>query len=185
MDILTDFYTNFKSFYIINIQTELNERMVKIMKSFLLRIYKSFSNKKNDEKLFTLVIDLNENSIESNLSFNILKEFLNFIHFTCVKFTKNFKIKFVYSDCFIMYKNFNLNIKLSTIYLLDSKLRFLKEICTKLNIESFLFYDKSSSNFEIVLDEILNIDESIFSPFVDFFKYLYIYIYIIILNLFM
>ena len=60
-----------------------------------------------------------------------------------------------------MYKNFNLNIKLSTIYLLDSKLRFLKEICTKLNIESFLFYDKSSSNFEIVLDEILNIDESI------------------------
>ena len=55
----------------------------------------------------------------------------------------------------------NSNIKISTLYLLDTDLRFLKEICTKLNIENFLFYDKSCSSLEIIAEEILKIDENV------------------------
>jgi hypothetical protein len=147
--------TYFKLNFIINIQTPLTESIYRNLKEMLANLHKSLASSKETLNYY-LMINFDQNLLESEVSFKMFRDFTFFLHFTASKFNRRLNCEFKFSNVLLTYKNLTVDsceIKWSLIHLQEFNINLIKELSLKYHFENFLLFNET----ELSLNSVLNV----------------------------
>jgi hypothetical protein len=162
---------NFRKSYTFRVNAMIEDKIFRFIKNFLLEYYSNIRSKCTETDHYSISFNT-KLPVSTDVNCRLIKEFLNFIHFTAKNCTRNFNFEFKYKHFLLLYKNIYHNgepekkenvpklthkdFRYSLFFITKFDIFFVKDYFLKYHMENFLIYNKNEFALEEITEMIIS-----------------------------